>query len=436
MMTHSVRSVPQQRAAPDTLVEPLDAEDGPSAFLGRQPILDRNQHLIGYELLYRADAVATEAAVTDDKYASLVVVASLLQDLGTDQVLGGKLGFINIGPETLGPDSPIGLLEPRHTVLEFTSREDAEVDADMLARLKGLRRMGFGLAVTVDSPAVLREPLFAIANYAKVDLLKVSMEELPLVARLLKSERGRRLLIAEKVETQEQAAACLANGFDCLQGFYFARPETLSARKLEPARAAVMQAIKLLLRNAHIDEVDRALKQDIALSVKLLRYMNTAGMGLPTRIESVRHAISLLGYARLARWLTLLLATAQSRNPTAPLLARTAIMRGRMLELLGEGRFGMGERDQLFILGTFSLLPAMLLVPMATALAELDLPVEISEGLLNRGGRFGRYLDLAEACEDPTLARVARLCRELSIAPKELNQAQVMATDWVRQLGL
>ncbi|MFZ4759161.1 MAG: EAL and HDOD domain-containing protein [Burkholderiaceae bacterium] len=421
-------------ATPAPVAASASVVEEPSAFLGRQPILDRNQQLIGYELLYRSDALATAALVTDGNYASVVVVASMLQDLGAEQVLGGKLGFLNIGPETLGPDSPIALLEPKHTVLEFSS--NGPVEDNTLAQLSELRRTGYGIAVTVDSPAILRQPIFELATHVKVDLLKVSMEVLPRVVKLLKAAGGRRVLVAEKVETREQASACLALGFDCLQGFYFARPETLSARKLEPARAAVMNAIKLLLRNADVVEVDNALKRDVALSVKLLRYMNSAGIGLTSKIESLKHAIALLGYQKLARWLTLLLATSDSKDPTAPLLARTAIARGRLMELLGEGRFDVSQRDNLFITGTFSLLPAMLMVPMKTALEELDLPTPVADGLLHRSGEFARYLQLAEAVEDPTLAGVAQLCKELDITPKALNLAQMQASEWVAQLGL
>jgi EAL and modified HD-GYP domain-containing signal transduction protein len=413
--------------------QPASAVDR-SAYLGRQPILDAQQQLVGYELLYRADAVVTEAHVTDDGQASLIVISSLLQELGADQVLGGKTAFINVGPETLGSDSPIALLQARRTVLEFACR--GEVDDATLARLAELRRAGYGVAVTIDSPAAVRAPAFAVASHAKVDLTRVSMAQLPAVVKLLRAAGGRRVLVAEKVETREQAAACIAHGFDCLQGFYFARPETLAARRLEPARAAVLQAIKLLLRNADVMDVDNALKRDVALSVKLLRYMNSAGMGLATRIESLKHAISLLGYQKLARWLTLLLATADSRDPTAPLLARTAITRGRLMELLGEGRFDVAQRDNLFIAGTFSLLPAMLMVPMETALRELELPPTVAEGLIARTGEFAPYLNLAEAVEDPSLVGVAPLCKALDISPKALNLAQMQAIHWVDQLGI
>ena len=405
-----------------------------AAFIGRQPVLDRDSQLIGYELLYRANAEATEARFDDDDRASLVVIASLLQDLGAGRVLGGKIGFINVGAGALGPDSPIALLDPKSTVLEF----DAPSTADdlTLARLAELRRQGYGIAVTVDSPDVLELPAFRCATHAKVDVLSIPGVQLPHVVALLRSVPGRRVLVAEKVETRAQATECMALGFDCLQGFFFARPETLTSRRLEPSRAAVLQAIKLLLRNADVSEVDRALKADVALSVKLLRYMNSAGMGLTTRIESLRQAIGLLGYAKLARWLTLLLASSQSRDPTAPLLARTAITRGRMIELLGEGRFEPAQADYLFIAGTFSLLPAMLMVPMSEALKELDLPTPVTQSLLERSGPYAPYLKLAEACEDPALAGVAKLCAQLSITPKELVLAQTRASDWVAQLGL
>ena len=170
--------------------------------------------------------------------------------------------------------------------------------------------------------------------------------------------------------------------------------------------------------------------------MKLLRYMNSAGMGLSTRIDSLKQAISMLGYNKLARWLTLLLATADSRDPTAQVLARTAITRGRLIELLGEGRFDVAQRDNLFIAGTFSLLPAMLMVPMAQAISDLDLPPMVTEALLARTGVLAPYLELAEACENPTLSGVAALCKALELTPKSLNLAQMQAIDWVQQLGI
>jgi len=425
----------QTHSAPATATEPLPDGSAESAFLGRQPILDRNQQLIGYELLYRGDRDATQALFVDGDFASLVVIASLLQDIGAEQVLGGKLAFVNAGPETIEEDSPLSLLQPARTVIEYDLRTPP-ADAQ-LERLRALRSQGFGVALTLESPALLKQPVFALASHVKVDVQRVSSEQLPLVMKLLKAAGGRRVLIAEKVETREQAAACIALGFDCLQGYYFARPETLTARRLEPARAAVLQAIKLLLRNADIGEVDAALKRDVALSVKLLRYMNSAGVGLGTKIDSLRHAIGLLGYAKLARWLTLLLASSDGgRDPTAPLLARTAIARGRLMELLGEGRFDAAQSDQLFIAGTFSLLPAMLMMPMDAALAELELPPQVTEGLLHRTGAYAPYLMLAEACEDPSLNGVAQLCGELRIEPRALNRAQAQAQDWVAKLGL
>jgi len=437
-MTQAVTTEAHTTQQPDqalsAAIAPAFEDTHQMAFLGRQPILDRHQQLIGYELLYRADGTATGAAFEDAVHASLVVIASLLNEIGTEQVLGGKVGFVNVAARSVSEHSPLSLLDARRTVLEFGG--DIQLDEAALQRLAQLRKDGFGVAVTVDSPAALRTPLFALASHAKVDLQRIAPAQLPLVARLLTAMGGRRVLVAEKVETREQAHQCLELGFDCLQGYYFARPETLSARRLEPGKAAVLQAIRLLLRNADVVDVDNALKRDVALSVKLLRYMNSAGMGLSTRIDSLKQAISMLGYNKLARWLTLLLATADSRDPTAQVLARTAITRGRLIELLGEGRFDVAQRDNLFIAGTFSLLPAMLMVPMAQAISDLDLPPMVTEALLARTGVLAPYLELAEACENPTLSGVAALCKALELTPKSLNLAQMQAIDWVQQLGI
>ena len=409
-------------------------DTGEMAYLGRQPILDRNQQLLGYELFYRSDGNQTQADFADAVHASLVVIAALLQDVGTEQVLGGKTAFINIAAQSLNEDAAIQLLEPHRTVLELPA--DCALDSGAINRLESLRKAGFGVAIAVDSLATLRLPQFALATHVKIDLHKVGMDSLERLTQLLNAMRGRRLLVAEKVETREQAARCLELGFDALQGYYFARPETLSARKLEPGKAAVMQAIRLLLRNADIVEVDQALKRDIALSVKLLRYMNSAGMGLSKKIDSLKSAINLMGYSKLARWLTLLLATADSRDPTGQILARTAITRGRLIELLGEAQFEFSQRDNLFITGTFSLLPAMLMVSMDEAITDLDLPADVISALQDRSGPIGSYLRLVEACESPSLQGVDRLCRELGIAPKALNLAQMQAADWVQRLGI
>ena len=139
---------------------------------------------------------------------------------------------------------------------------------------------------------------------------------------------------------------------------------------------------------------------------------------------------------KLARWLTLLLATADSRDPTGQILARTAITRGRLIELLGEAQFEFSQRDNLFITGTFSLLPAMLMVSMDEAITDLDLPADVISALQDRSGPIGSYLRLVEACESPSLQGVDRLCRELGIAPKALNLAQMQAADWVQRLGI
>ncbi|MBL8508954.1 MAG: HDOD domain-containing protein, partial [Chitinimonas sp.] len=188
--------------------------------------------------------------------------------------------------------------------------------------------------------------------------------------------------------------------------------------------------------NAEITEIENALKRDVALSFKLLRYINSAGFGLSCEIHSFRHAVTILGYQKLYRWLTLLLVTASSDAGTPPALMKTAVTRGRLVELLGSHMLDGTDRDNLFIVGVFSLLDVMLDMPMEKILETLLLPDAVSDALLSRTGIYGPFLELAEACEDPEMADVPRLCEHLQLTPEMLNKAHVSALAWVEELGV
>jgi EAL and modified HD-GYP domain-containing signal transduction protein len=192
----------------------------------------------------------------------------------------------------------------------------------------------------------------------------------------------------------------------------------------------------MLRNNAEIRDIENALKRDVALSFKLLRYINSAGFGLSCEIQSFRHAVTILGYQKLYRWLTLLLVTAGAETGSAPALLKTAVTRGRLVELLG-GHFLDGhERDNLFIVGMFSLLDVLLDMPMDKVLETLILPEAVCDALLERTGMYGPYLELAEACEDPDMTEVPRLCEQLLVTPDMLNRSHVQALAWVEELGV
>ena len=146
--------------------------------------------------------------------------------------------------------------------------------------------------------------------------------------------------------------ACLDAGVNAAATWFFKRPAKSAAKTLNPGQAQIVRVLNLVRKNADIKEIETALKHDVALSYKLLRYINSAGFGLSCEIQSFRHAVSILGYNKLNKWLSLLLATA-SKDPMAPALMHTALTRAHLMEVLGHGLVDRQEYDNLFITGAF-----------------------------------------------------------------------------------
>lgn len=233
------------------------------------------------------------------------------------------------------------------------------------------------------------------------------------------------LPLARGVEDMAQFDACLREGFGGAAGWFFLRGGA-PAKKLNPAQAQTIRLLNLVRANADIKQVEAALKQDVALSVKLLRYINSASFGLAVEIQSFRHAVTMLGYEKLNKWLSLLLVTS-SKEPAAPALMQAAIARGRFMELAGRGYVDSSEQDNLFIAGAFSLLDVLLGVSMETALADLHLPEPIGDALTAGSGPYAPFLALARAGERTDCARFSALAAELQLAAETVNRAQLEA---------
>lgn len=399
------------------------------AFIGRQPILNAKQQIIAYELFFRHSADANDAVVEDDLKASARVLVNTLNDMGAKWLLGDKLAFINVNEAMLHSEF-LELLPPERTVLELL--KCVEPTDSVVARCKELRTQGFHLALTnialAENAAIL-----ALASYLKIDTLTLGLAR---SAEIFNQYQMPNLkLVAEKVETRSLQQTLQKMGFQYFQGFYFAHPETLSARIINPAYTAVLNLLNLVSRDAENEEIETGFKMDAALSFKLLRYINSIGFGLSCEIQSINHALSILGRKQLYRWLTLLMVTA-GKNAATSALMKTSITRGRFTELLGEGYFDKQGKDNLFIVGIFSLLDSILEMPMDLVLEKMQLPEAISEALLNRGGIYGPFLQLVEACEEADTPRIVILAESLQFDPDQVNDDHIAALAWVETLGI
>lgn len=405
-------------------------ESSDQVFIGRQPILDAQQKIIGYELLFRSNSTDNAARIEDDFSAGAQVLINTLSNMGTEWLMGDKLAFLNVAEAMLASEF-MELLPAKRIVLEI--KGEIAPSPALIERLQALKELGFQFALHSAQINSDNEPLIKLASYVKVDLLQAPLDRLGDIAAKLKQFQLK--IIAEKVETLAAFKRCKECKFDFFQGYYFAHPEILTAKVINPAQALVLDILNKVRNNADIAEIEKGFKRDVALSFKLLRYINSVGFGLSCEIQSIRHALSILGYQQLYRWLTLLIVTS-NEGSTPPALMKTAITRGRLTELLGQDMVDRSERDNLFIVGIFSLLDAMLEMPMDQVLEKLTLPENIADALLNRDGIYGPFLSLSEACESADMARIDELATSLTIEPAKVNEAHLQALAWVEELGV
>lgn len=401
-----------------------------NAYIARQPIVDAKHQLFAYELLFRHSEQAQSAHVNTDVDAGITVIANTLVNMGTEWLLKGKLAFINMEVSML-MSSFSTLLPAEKVVIEIL--ETVQATPEVLERLAELKALGYRFALDDFQYSPETEPLLPLVSYVKLDVLAHTPAEL---TNMVSRVRGYSVeLVAEKVETPEQFRHCQALGFDLFQGYYFAHPENLVAKIINPVYGTVVQLLERVRNGADARELETLFKKDVALTFKLLRYINSAGFGLSCEVQSIRHAVSIIGMQPLYRWLTLLLVTAGGA-PTMPTLARTAITRGRLCELVGKACLPKGDRDNLFIVGVFSLLPAFLEMPMEHVLERIVIPESLVDALSDRSGIYGPFLALAEAVESGNSEQLENLTLSLMVTPDQVSQAHLQALAWVEQLGL
>lgn len=400
-------------------------------FLGRQPILDRDQRIVAYELLFRT-ADTSSVTVTDDMQATASVIHHAFSEMGVQTVLGTQLGFINVSADMLLSDM-VELLPKSQVVLELL--ETIIVTEAVIERCRALKLLGFALALDdfVFDESYL--PLLTLVDIVKIDLLLHSREELQAVVSQLKPWPVK--LLAEKVDSAEQAAYCHSLGFDLFQGYYFARPSVLSTKRADPSQLALIRLLGLVLHDADTLQIEQIFKQHPSLTYNLMRLVNSVASGVHRSIASVSQAIMVLGRKQLQRWLQLLLFTLQVGTPYPSPLLLLAATRGKMMELLAENQQHNADYcDEAFMAGILSLIDSLIDKPLADIVSELNLGDRLAAALLRREGELGALLQLVESVEHPDLSRTLSLlaqCGSLSLS--DLTMAEIEAMCWANQVA-
>ena len=414
-----------QHQPPDSAV--ADAEN--LVIIARQAILDEHRAVAGYELFDRSTAADSHTAASD---AALLFNA--LSYAGSESLVGKKTVFINCTHESLA-GGHLELIHPEKVVLEvppLAANAAPEQIEQHIPTLHSLRTRGFRLAF---SQEVLRRAYASwlpLASFIKLDMQAFRPE---LAEPLVKFARAHSQaeLIAEKVETAEQHQRMAALGVKLFQGYWFAQPALVKAQTIRPSQATIIQLINLVRKQASTTEIEDLLKKDPTLSFNLLRFINSSGFGLSCEITSFRHAVMILGLKKLFRWAALLMTTARASG-SPPAVGQTAVVRGRLMELLAAELLPPEECDNAFVVGVFSLLDTMLGVPLERALETVALPQPVLDALLHGRGVFAPFLELTKACESGDDAAFARTAEALHLSNRQVNWAHLQALAWAESL--
>jgi c-di-GMP-related signal transduction protein len=406
-------------------------DDESEIFVGRQPILDREQKLIAFELLFRRGRTLT-AGVTDDTQATSSVIANSFGALGLRKVLEGHQAFINFSAPLLMSDL-VNILPPDRVILEIL--ETVDINQGVVERIQELQKRGFKFALDdVVSAGPELNKLRGLIDVIKLDLKQVSLEALPdLIAEF---KRWPVRLLAEKIDGPQQAQRCLELGIDMFQGYHFARPQIIAGRRLDPSKAVLLRLLSLVLSDAGDQHIEEELKRLPDLTLNLLRIVNSVAYGSGKRISSVSQCLVILGRRSLQRWVQVMLyASSQQAMAQNPLL-HTAVVRARLMETLSRRiQPHSRQQDRAFMVGILSLLDVLLGVPMPEILPELPIEAEVKEALTNRAGWEGKLLSLIESKEANDVDAVHAALHDLGgITLAHLTQADFEAVTWTDQL--
>jgi c-di-GMP-related signal transduction protein len=403
-------------------------------FIARQPVFEagsaQQQRVYGYELLFRSSEENRYTA-TDGRLASSQTINRAVHSIGLEAVVGDKKAFINV-PRDLLLEEIYCLLPPEQCVVEVSV--DLLGDDAVLAACTKLRKAGYGLALddVVDMRRVA--PLAKHADLIKVNLPTIAAADREAFHRELKPLAAK--LVAQRVETREDYEQALALGCRYVQGYFFCKPEMMRGKGLTSAEFVFLQFLREL-NKPELDyaALERVIKQDVSISYKLLRYLNSASFALRHKVTSLREALVLLGERALRQWGTLVAVTSvNSKRPTELMI--TSLVRGRFCEAIAEKQHMTQHQLDMFFIGLLSSIDAALGLPMKQILEQTCVSDDVRMVLLNNPAapkELARIYQLTLACERGAWGTVVKTSAGLRLTQGEIATIYYDALTWANQ---
>lgn len=427
---------PPQDAVPSALEPAARPVAKAPSVMRREAMLGRDQKVAAYTfMLRRAPDDQRDMALPDMQRLYDETLLGNLQRMEIARLLGQRLAFVPVVPASLSLPL-IDTWPAAGTVWVLKIDSQTPIDDSLLARLAELKARGFGFALHADmAVGAGRHALLQLADYVLMD---VGSEDIPAItaqmAAVSKVAAGKRF-VATEVQTLEAFHMCHKLQFALFMGPFITRRETLDTPVVGPSRAKVLDLMNRVRTGAEQPELAGHFRQDPALSVRLLRYVNSPGMGLMSKIGGIEQALMVMGQDKLYRWLTLILFTGGQTQELDQAVLENALVRGRVAEQLAGRALFAKARDEIFVAGLFSLLDVVMRMPMEQLLKQISLPAEITEAIVSQRGPYAPYLALAIACEQDDQSSLDALAGQIGRDVADINAVHMDALLWAQQLS-
>lgn len=399
-------------------------------FIARQPILDLNKRLYGYELLYRGASSNLLGMVSGEQAtASLLSSAFLTGDI--EIISNNRLCFINFTKDLLEKNLPLNFPKSK-IVVEIL--EDIEPTDEMISVCRNLKENGYTLALDDFVYHRKFEPLLKLVKIVKIDIRLTPLNTLVRTLNHLKHHQVK--LLAEKVETQSEFVLANRMGFSYFQGYFFCKPEKIKIREISSIRANLLRLLAEMTRKAcDVDRLRDIISTDVAITYKLLRFLNSAYFYLLQEVRSVKHAVAYLGEKELRRFIMLMVISELASDKPEELV-RMVLVRAKFCESLGNSvPLSESKCSDLFIIGLFSLLDAMLDMPMSEILANLPINTVVKDTLLRKKNTYTGFLRLSELFERNRYTECRILQKDLLLTDDQLRESYLEAVKYANHLS-
>lgn len=398
-------------------------------FVARQPILDKHNKVIGFELLFR-DSNTNIYNYHDADEATLEVLRNSYFNIGMDKIIGNKMGFVNFTANLLQSDI-VNLISPERVVIEIL--EDIEPDDKIIDACIRLKQKGFLIALDDFVFHEKYKRLVELADIIKIDFrITTGIERRHIIDRI---KSGNVKFLAEKVETREEFEEAVAYGYSLFQGYYFSKPVIMSAKKIPENKMVHMQLLtELSSKEFNFDRIENLIKRDISISYKLLKLVNSSSFGFRRNIESLRQALVIIGEKEIKKWIYfIVIKNVGSKKPD--ILIQSLLLRGKFCELIVLNSAAKNKSDNAYLMGMLSMMDAILDKPLKEILNELMVSDEVKGALLDkRPGSLGRVLNIVKAYEEGNWDEVLLNSKEFQLGEEVISKAYLQSCEWVNEV--